>query len=394
MTDTDVFISGGGLAGLAAAAAFDAAGFSVVLVDPAPPTQTAEDDQSDLRSTAYLQASKTLFERIGLWDVLECQATALSALRIVDTVGDPPVIQTDRMFQSSDISDTPFGWNVPNWLARKTLTDHLAQRIDLRLGTGFSSILTRDKEALVTLSTSERLRAKLAVAADGHASPLRQAVGIDTITTRYAQKALAFAVTHDTAHNGVSTEIYASGGAFTLVPLQNQGQTPASAVVWMEDGPNAQHLAQLSPTALSAAATGRSAGVLGDLSVATAVRSWPVVLQEARRLTARRTALIAEAAHVMPPIGAQGLNTSLLDVAALFDAACQTPDDLGGPSMLKAYHTARARDLKSRTRAIDLFNRICRTGHPGLRAFRSAGLNAIHDIAPLRMALMKRGLST
>lgn len=391
-TDTDIFISGGGLAGLSAAAAFAATGARVVLADPAPPVHSAEADGSDLRSTAYLQPARDLFERSGLWSVLAPHATPLDSLRVIDTQGTPPEIRTDRTFNASDLGDQPFGWNVPNWLARKTLVDHLGDRVDLRLGTGFARILTRDREALVTLTSGDVIRCKLAVAADGRASPLRDAVGIDTRITRYAQKALAFAVTHDLPHGNVSTEVYASGGAFTLVPLPDHGGQPASAVVWMEEGPKALELAKLSPDALAAAATERSAGVLGRLALATPVRLWPIVTQEATALTARRTALIAEAAHVLPPIGAQGLNTSLQDVAALADLVAADPSGLGSSAMLADYAGSRGRDIHARARAIDIFNRLCRADAPLARSLRSAGLSAVHDIAPLRMSVMKAGL--
>ena len=392
MVETDIFISGGGLAGLSAAAAAHAAGANVILADPAPPVQSAEADGSDLRSTAYLQPAKALFEHIGLWSLLAPHATPLTSLRVIDTEGDPPVIRTDRTFQASDLSDDPFGWNVPNWLARKVLVEHLGDLIDLRLGVGFSHVLTRDKEALVTLSDGTRIRAKLAIAADGRASPLRAAAGIDVKTTRYAQKALAFAVAHDIPHDTVSTEIYASGGAFTLVPLADHEGRPASAVVWMEEGPKALALSKLSAEALGHAATERSAGVLGSLTPITPIRVWPIVTQEALRLTARRVAVMAEAAHVLPPIGAQGLNTSLQDVAALADCLAAFPDDIGGPEMLGAYAKARQGDVHTRARAIDAFNRICKSDAAGLRHLRSAGLSAVHDIMPLRMAIMRKGL--
>lgn len=392
----DIFISGGGIAGLTAAAAFGQAGFSVTLADPAPPVDTAEADGSDLRSTAFLQPARDLFERTGLWGALAPHAMPLEVLRAVDTTGWPPEVRATRDFRADDISDRPFGWNLPNWKTRHVLTERIGHmpNVDLRMGSGFARYLTRDREAIVTLTDGSVLLARLVVAADGRASPVRGAAGIGVTTTRYGQKALAFNVTHPHPHENVSTELYNQGGAFVLVPLPDQKGGPASAVVWMNDGRRSLDLMAMDEAAFSREATLRSAGVLGELTLASPRRLWPVVTQRADRITAQRTAIVAEAAHVLPPIGAQGLNTSLHDVVALVDLATASPDDPGSPETLAVYEKTRERDIRTRAAVIDLFNRVCRSGEVPLQSLRLAGLKAVHDIAPLRRAVMRAGLGT
>lgn len=393
-TDVDIFISGGGIAGLAAAAAFGHAGFSVLLADPAPPPETADTDASDLRSTAFLQPARALFQEIGLWDVLAPHAVALNALRIVDTRGWPPEIVETRTFEPGDLGADTFGWNLPNWLTRREVLRFAGRQPGVRiaLGCGFRSMLTRTGEAIVTLSDGARLRARLVIGADGRDSAVREAAGIAARTIRYGQKALAFSVTHPLPHGNVSTEIYNRGGAFTTVPLPDHDGTPASAIVWMNPGPRAQALAALPSGELSAEMTARSCNLLGPMTPAGPIRVWPVITRTADRLTAERTALVAEAAHVLPPIGAQGLNTSLHDVAALYDLARAAPDDLGTPRQLGRYARSRERDIALRARAIDLFNRICQSGEAPVQAMRRAGLRATHDIPALRRAVMRAGL--
>lgn len=392
--DTDILISGAGIAGLAAAAALGHAGFRVVLLDPAPPATAAEEDGSDLRSTAFLRPAVDLFRQTGLWAALEPHATALDVLRAVETTGWPPEIRAEREFEAAEITDGPFGWNLPNWLTRKLLTELVAglPGVDLRLGTGFAAMLTRESGAIVTLTDGTRLRARLVIGADGRASPVREAAGIGTQVTRYGQKAMAFTVTHPHPHRNVSTEIYNQGGAFTLVPLPDMAGGPASAVVWMQDGRKALDAMEMAPDTLASVMTERSCGVLGQLTLASPRRRWPVVTQRAERLTAERTALVAEAAHVLPPIGAQGLNTSLADITTLARIASEAPGVLGTGPMLDRYARAREGDIRARAAVIDLFNRVCRSGEAPVQAIRLAGLKAVYDIAPLRRAVMRAGL--
>ena len=393
-TTPDIFLSGGGIAGLVAGLGFAHQGASVTIADPAPPPSDAQ--SGDLRSTAYLQPARSLLEEIGVWDGLTSQATPLETLRVIDCTGSPPEARTTRAFEAVDLNAPAFGWNLPNALTRQVLSDaaQAHPNIDLRFGTGFKSMLARDTVARITLSDGHRLTTKLAIAADGRNSPLRDAAGITVQTTRYGQKALAFAVSHPDPHNDISTELYLDGGAFVLVPLPDHKDQPASAVVWMNDGPEALRLQSLPEDEFNVAATERATGIHGPLSLITKRQLWPVITQTAQSLTARRTALIAEAAHVLPPIGAQGLNTSLMDVRLLLDLAHDAPETLGTRLYLDKFARVRARDIAARARVIDLYNRICRSNAPPIQALRSTGLRMAHDIKPLRRTIMRAGLGT
>ncbi len=391
---TDILISGGGIAGLAAAAAFGSAGFSVLCVDPAPPVTSAADDGADLRSTAFLQPSVPVLQAAGIWPRLEPHAAPLQVMRIIDAGGPDPAPRTTRDFDAADISDAPFGWNLPNWLLRREMTSRLAElpHVTFRPGIATRSVLTREGEALVTLSDGTRAAARLLIAADGRDSPVRQALGIPVRTFRYGQKALAFAVTHPIPHNHVSTEIHRSGGPFTLVPLPDRDGIPASAVVWMERGPEAARLATLPVAEFEAAMTARSCHILGPLTLASRRTLWPVIAQIAARLTGERTALMAEAAHVLPPIGAQGLNMSMADLDCLLGLAVAKPGAIGDPAMLDAYHRTRHRDIEMRVLGIDALNRASMAGGQLLRDLRGAGLEALYAVTPVRKALMRAGL--
>ena len=391
---TDILISGGGVAGLTAAAAFGSAGFSVVIVDPEPPVTSMEAEGADLRSTAFLQPSIPVLQAAGLWDRLEPFAAPLQIMRIIDAGGEIAEPRIVKDFDASDISDQPFGWNLPNWLLRREMSARLADlpNVSFRPGLATTALLTRESEALATLSDGTRLRAKLVIAADGRNSFVREAIGIPVKTTRYGQKALAFAVTHPIPHRNISTEIHRSGGPFTLVPLPDRDGTPCSAVVWLETGPNAQRLASLAPAEFEAEMNTRSCHILGPLTLISRRTLWPIITQSAARMTGERTALMAEAAHVLPPIGAQGLNMSIADLQALLSLAEANRADLGSATMLDAYHRARHLDITARLTGIDALNRASMMGAQGLRDLRATTLNALYSVAPLRKTLMRAGL--
>ncbi|WP_171239457.1 UbiH/UbiF family hydroxylase [Ruegeria sp. HKCCA5491] len=395
MTEScDILISGGGIAGLTAAAAFGTAGFDVVCVDPAPPVTERDVDGSDMRTTAFLQPARGLLEQCGLWEKLAPHAAPLQIMRIVDAGGDVPEPRVVRDFDASDISDQPFGWNLPNWLLRREMVNRLAElpNVDFRPGTGTASLFTRTAHARVGLSDGSRVSCKLVVAADGRDSPMREAAGISVQTTRYGQKALAFAVTHPIPHDNVSTEIHRSGGPFTLVPLPDWQGQPSSAVVWMERGPRAVELLNTEPQAFEAAMTERSCGLFGPLKLASQRTIWPIVSQSAERLSGERIALMAEAAHVVPPIGAQGLNMSLGDLRSLLDLAAERPEGLGDVQMLDAYHKARHTEIAMRVKGIDLLNRASMIETRALRDARAMGLNALYSLPTVRKTLMQMGL--
>ena len=391
---TDILISGGGVAGLTAACALGAAGFRVICVDPAPPVTESDAEGADLRTTAFLQPSIPVLEAAGLWSRLEPHAAALQVMRIIDAGGPEPEARLTKDFDAADISDAPFGWNLPNWLLRREMVARIAElpNVSFRPGTGFARMLPRETEALTTLTDGTQVAAKLVIGADGRTSPVREALGIAAKTIRYGQKALAFAVAHDLPHNNVSTEVHRKGGPFTLVPLPDRDGRPASAVVWMETGPEIARLAALPVPAFEAEMTARSSGILGPLTLLTRRSVWPIISQIADRLSGPRSVLIAEAAHVVPPIGAQGLNMSLADLAALLDLVEKHRDDPGEPSVTDTFHRSRHLEVQARVTGIDLLNRASMAGSPLLRDLRARALDTLYSARPVRQMLMRAGL--
>ena len=389
--DTDIVIAGAGPAGLAAACVLGTEGHRVTLIDPAPPVTGEADAGADLRTTALLQPARDLLATAGAWDGLTASATPLWTMRIVDAAGAAPV---SRDFEARDLSDRPFGWNVPNWALRDALLSRVMalDTVETRFGRSVTGLLQRTSGARVTLSDGSRLTARLVLACDGKNSPLRRMAGIGVRRVDYGQTALVFVVGHDRSHGDVSIEVHRTGGPFTLVPLPDRDGMHRSSVVWMDDAAQQANRMAMDDDAFTAQVQDRSADVMGPLRVLSGRAAWPITSALAERWTGRRFALAAEAAHAMPPIGAQGLNTSLKDVAALRDLGGTS--EIGSDGMLDAYARSRRADVAFRMAGIDLLNRSSIAGLASVQALRGKGLALLHDLAPLRRATMRLGLGS
>lgn len=394
MDSVDILVAGGGIAGLGASCAFGAAGFSVLCVDPAPPITEISAEGADLRTTAFLNPARRFLAEAGIWRLLAPHATPLEKMRIIDAGGVQSAARLKRDFLASDIGEDVFGYNVPNTKIRAGLLERLAQLDSVRCfwGSRVDGLREAGDGAIVDLDDGRSISAHMVVAADGRDSAVRKALGIGVRRHAFGQHALTFAVTHDRPHRNVSTEVHRSGGPFTLVPLPDHEGRAASAVVWMEPESRARELLAMETTAFERAATKRSAGAQGPLRLATRRTSWPIISQLAHSFFGPRTALVAEAAHVMPPIGAQGLNTSLRDLQSLVDLAGARPEEIGDRTMLQRYHCSRFADSAVRVFGVSALNHASMAVPQPLRDLRAAGLGLIHGLSPLRRRLMRLGL--
>jgi 2-octaprenyl-6-methoxyphenol hydroxylase len=377
---SDIVIAGGGPAGSIAALAFARQGYTVTLADPAP-------RGTDARSTAFLAPSVRFLETLGLWDMLADVAVPLEALTLIDAVGEPPVERTRRTFQARDHDMAAFAMNVPNEALLAALDRSLADAGVRRVALGCVSVFTRTTSAEMTLSDGSRIATRLVVAADGRNSKLREAAGLGVRRHASGQIALAFTATHALPHGNVSTEIYTSGGPCTLVPVHDIGGKPASAIVWMDDSGKA--LARIGSSDLDAELTMRTLGVLGPMQRVSGIGQWKVETLLADEMSAERLVLIGEAAHALPPIGAQGLNASIKDISTL--SGLLGPDP-GADEGLQRYSRARHADLRLRGGAIDLMNRVTSSDQSLMLWLRQAGLKLASDVAPIRKGLVKAGL--
>ncbi len=394
MIETDILIAGGGIAGMSAAARFAADGHRIMIVDPAP---ADIGEGTDLRTTAFLQPGIETLKKAGVWDAIKPTGAELRVMRIVDAGGNELAPRETADFDGAETTQGFFGWNVSNKAARVSLMAKLETlpNVDFRFSTTVTGFMGTARYGEATLSGGETVRAKLVVAADGRNSSLREFAGIKHRRWAYDQSALVFVVTHDKPHDNISTEIHRTGGPLTLVPMPDLDGKPCSSVVWMTPADRARQLYNMDDATLSAEITHDTMSMFGPLTVASPRAIWPMISQVPSRLISARLALVAEAAHVVPPIGAQGLNMSLHDIETLADLMAKAKlkgDDIGATTLLKSYERKQLPKTLARVGGIDLLNRASMFEPRTLRDLRYAGLTAINRIGPLRKLAIKVGV--
>ena len=380
MTDFDVIVAGAGPAGLAAACLVAQNGKRAALI--------AGPAAADPRTVALMQPSIRLLSKLDLWPgTLRGQTAQLKRLRLVDDTGSTLRAPTIT-FDAAELGEEEFGWNIPLALlvpAFEARARELGVNIIAAEATGAEATAS---EIMVRLSTGEAVTGKLVLAADGRNSGLREAAGIKTNDWSYDQVAIATSFAHSASHDGMSTEYQRAAGPCTTVPLPGG----RSSLVWMERPTRAAELMALADEDLAREIQLANHGDLGLVSAVGPRRAFPMKGLVARDFARNRTMLVGEAGHVVPPIGAQGLNMSLRDAAQAADIIAAAANDPGAADCLKKYDALRRRDIQPRQQIIDLMNRSLLSGLVVFEGARAAGLSLLGQFGPLRRYVMWRGL--
>ena len=385
----DVAVVGAGPAGLAAALALGHVGANVVLIGPAP--RKPDTGPRDTRTAALLASSVDFLKALGVWQRVAPHAAPLKTIRIVDA-SQSLFRAPEIAFEARELGLDAFGYNIPNAVLVNALYARAHDVLDAIVPASVSRIAFEDSGARLTCDDGTDVAVRLVAAADGRRSICREAAGIATRAWRYDQSAIATSFHHALPHDGISTELHREGGSVTTVPLPDPH---ASSLIWVGSSAEIARLIQLGDTAFTESLAERLGGVLGRISEIGARAAFPVEGLSAETLGARRTALVGEAAHILPPIGAQGLNLGLRDAAALADCVADARGrgaDPGDDEVLAAYARARRLDVLSRTIGVDLLNRSLLSGFAPMQAARGAILHGLAALPFLRRAVMRVGL--
>jgi 2-octaprenyl-6-methoxyphenol hydroxylase len=378
----EVAVIGGGPAGLVAAIALATAGVETLLI--APPAEP------DHRTTALLAGSVTALETLGVWPACVPHAAPLRKIRLIDDTR-RLIRAPEVLFVSAEIDLDAFGHNIEN--------RHLIAALEVRAAAlklpriaGAALSIASDAAGATIKHADGAARVKLVIGADGRRSLCRAAGGIGINRRTYPQTALTLNLAHARPHDDTSSEFHSESGPFTLVPLPGR----RSSLVCVLDPAHAAEIAAMNDADLSAEVERRAHSLLGAMNVEPGRGIFPLAIETAEAFARDRIALVGEAAHVVPPIGAQGLNLGLRDgasIAELVADARRQNIDIGAPEVLVRYDTQRRADVTTRSIAVDVLNRSLLTDFLPAQGARGLSLYLVDRIGPLRRALMREGIA-
>jgi len=393
----DVIISGAGVAGLSLALLLSNAGLKITLIDPmhkpnAKALKLGEVNQDiGTRTIALMNDTLDTLAQAGIMDDIKPHMAEMRALQIIDA-GD--VKDKEITFTANEINLPRFGANIPNAILSKALTSKAAKdkNITLLYDNEIESFTATQTSITARLKSKKTLTAVLLVGADGRNSSIRNLCEIDTEVKDSAQRALTCILDAKKFHNHTSTEFHYEGGPFTIVPLPER----KVSLVWVEKQSRAEYWLGQDSAEQEAEINAMAKGLLGHLSLISKIDSYPLISLQAKRVTDARIALIAEAAHVLHPMGAQGLNASLRDVAILAEkiiAAAGCGIDFGGAVTLGQYAAQRQNDVAMRNKFSFSLNKMVANDSWSLKLLRRFGLGTLKQHSHLRHAIMRYGLA-
>ena len=388
----DVIIVGGGLVGASLACALAPLGLKVALIE-AVAFRAASQPSYDDRTLALSASSCKILEAMGLWPSLRDQATAIREIHVRElhrpghVVMDPHDLGLDRF--GHVVEARVFGSAMSAALPRLENMDFLcpASVSDIRVG---------EDEVIVEYTGpggSGQARGALLVGADGAQSFVREALGIEAEYHDYHQTAVICNITPEQDHRGRAFECFTPSGPFAVMPHVNG----RCGLIWCEDTERAQALLELPDDEFLQRARSRFGNHLGDFLKLGRRSSYPLRLVRAREDIRPRAVILGNAAHAIHPIGAQGFNLGLRDVAVLAEVLAETvrregAGAIGAPATLRRYSEWRAPDQRGTIAYSDGLARMFANPSPVAAAARTVGLLAHAFIPPLRRQLAVRAM--
>jgi 2-octaprenyl-6-methoxyphenol hydroxylase len=389
MTDitADVMIVGGGLIGAPLACALAAHGVRVAVIDQTPP-ESALAASFDGRASAVALASQRMLTTIGLWPDIAPLAAPIEQIRVSD--GASPLF---LHYDHAELGDEPLGWIVENRALRRAGQIGMASHPGITwLAPIAMTALERGKQGVTArIGDGRSVSAALAIAADGRASPVREAAGITLTKWGYDQSAIVCTVAHERPHGNVAQEHFLAAGPFAILPLTGN----RSSVVWTEKAHLVAPIMAQSEAEFQRELESRFGDYLGRLSLEGPRFCYPLGLQMAKSYTAQRLALIGDAAHGMHPVAGQGMNMGLRDVAALAELLVEAKrlgQDLGDGQLLARYERWRRFDNMLMLGLTDGLVRLFSNNIAPVKLARDLGMAAVNRLPPLKHFFMRHAM--
>jgi 2-octaprenyl-6-methoxyphenol hydroxylase len=382
--EVEVAVVGGGMVGASLAAALIGTGVRVLLVEAVPFGASAQ-PSFDERNTALGNASRRIFEGLGVWETLAREAAPIRAIHVSDAgrFGNARLVAAEQGVEA-------LGYVVPNRCIGAALWGRLAGAADLLLrvpGQVEEVAIGAAAVRLVVAAAGRReaVTARLVVAADGAHSQIRSAAGIEAAIEDYEQVAVVANVASDVPHGGIAYERFTPAGPLAVLPLADG----SLSVIWACRRDDAPRVLALDDAAWLAELQARFGWRAGRFVRAARRASYPLRLTRAASPVATRTVLIGNAAQALHPVAGQGFNLGLRDAAMLAEVIAGSAGDVGAPELLERFAAWRGRDRGGVTRFTDGLVRLFGDERRGVGLLRNLGL-LLFDLAPPAKSALAR----
>lgn len=383
----DIAIIGGGLVGASVACALEPLGFRLLLVEQVPFRAGAQPSYDD-RTLALSHSSCRILEGLGLWPGLAGHATPIREV-IVSEHGRPGRV----VLSASEMGVEWLGHVVEARAFGGVVLERLGQLPGLEIrcpasvdaiesGADFLRLGLRDETGIV------QVRTRLLVGADGAASTVRKLLGIPAAVHDYGQSAVICNITPERAHEGRAFERLTETGPFAVLPHAGG----RCGLVWSERSDAAPALLELSENEFIECAQRRFGSPLGRILKIGRRSSYPLKLVRAETDLRARAVILGNAAHAIHPVGAQGFNLGLRDVAVLAEVLAESGGDPGSLEQLSAYSDWRRPDQGETIAWTDGMARLFANPSPAAALARNAGLFLHALLPPLRRRLASQAM--
>jgi 2-octaprenyl-6-methoxyphenol hydroxylase len=384
----DVAVIGGGLVGASLALGLAGTGVRALLIESVAADSAAQ-PSFDERTTALGNATRRIFQGLGVWDEISRDAAAIRAIHISDAGR----FGFARL-RAADYGIEAFGYVVPNRVIGTALWRRLsaASGVEVRVPARIEDLeITTERayfKVVTAAGTREVTSARLLVAADGAHSMVRTAAGIEAGVEDYDQVAITAAVIGDRAHDGTAYERFAPTGPVAVLPLRGGSY----GTIWSCAPDRAAQLLALEDAAYLAELQSRFGWRAGRFQRIGRRASYPLKLTRAAATVASRTVLIGNAAQALHPIAGQGFNLGLRDAALLAEVIADATGDVGSADLLRKFADWRAADRGGVVRFTDGLVRLFGSRMPGVGLMRNLGLLMFDLSPPAKRALARVSL--
>ncbi|MCG6411577.1 FAD-dependent 2-octaprenylphenol hydroxylase [Vibrio fluvialis] len=389
MQSVDIAIVGGGMVGLALAAAFKNTDLRIAVIEGKLP-QEGLSELPDVRVSALSRSSEIILQNLNAWQGIKARRAApYTAMEVWEQDSFARI-----EFSANSLTQPNLGHIVENRVIQLALLEQVKQQsnVSLYMPASCQSLAIGESEAWLTLSNGQSLTAKLVVGADGANSWVRKQQDIPLTHWDYGHSAVVANVRTTEPHESVARQIFTPQGPLAFLPM---GNSHMSSIVWSTDPNRAERLVAMDASEFNKALTAEFDVKLGVCEVVGERHAFPLKMRYARDFVVERVALVGDAAHTIHPLAGQGVNLGLLDAASLAQevmALWNQGQDIGSKRNLRGYERWRKAEAAKMIAAMQGFKDLFAGNNPAKKLIRGIGMRLAGQLPGAKDEIMKHAL--